>query len=133
MQQRLAEVYRLGAFSCHQLTSPQTHFVLGGKETGLLSVPPPSGEHLHLSWLSLDNLDCVVCACWRGQLPSFQKKKKKSLFPSYPLFFPPCCDLWLIASPAAPLGTGTDLHRGHPRSPESAWVFVCTDRSLMAY
>lgn len=47
------------------------------KETGLLSILLPSREHLHLSWLSLDNLDRVVCACWRGQLPVFLK----SLFP----------------------------------------------------
>lgn len=53
VKQWLAEVYGFGAFSCHQLTSPQTHFVLRHRGNRASLYPsPPFGEHLHPSWLS---------------------------------------------------------------------------------
>lgn len=127
VKQWLAEVYGFGAFSCHQLTSPQTHFVLRHRGNRASLYPsPPFGEHLHPSWLSF----CALCPCW---LQATTILLKKSFFSQHSLHPPPCHDLWPVTSHRAPLGTGTHPRRGHLRSPYSAWILVCTDRTLMAY
>ncbi|TNN62393.1 hypothetical protein EYF80_027404 [Liparis tanakae] len=41
---------RLGAFSCHQLTSPQTHFVLRRKQGFALSQPPLENTHTSVGY-----------------------------------------------------------------------------------
>lgn len=115
VKQWLAEVYGFGAFSCHQLTSPQTHFVLRHRGNRASLYPsPPFGEHLHPSWLSF----CALCPCW---LQATTILLKKSFFPQHSLH-PPLP--WPLASHKPQSAPG---HRNSPaqRSPEVA--LLCLD------
>lgn len=118
-----AKVYRLGAFSCHQLTSLQTHFVLSNIWNRLPSISPPSGEHLHLSWLSLDNLHWVLCACWKGQLPSSLKIPFSTIpsVSSLDMTFSPLC---APRRPWAQELTHTEVTQGHLSRPGSFCTLI---------